>query len=210
MKGVLVKDLYIARSNILVTIVSLVVLGFGLSFLLETSALLVLAPVAATTAAFISITSDAASKWNKNVITMPVSRKQIVGEKFLFYILLAISGLLAALVPCVVLACFDTDITLYSLCLYGSIGISACLLAGGISLPCAYLFDPEKSQIVFMMSFMASTGIITGLVLLINLIFSVKENTLPAFNIVLIISVICFFISYRIAVKVYQKRDIYP
>ena len=74
MKGVLLKDLYIAKSNILVTVVSLVVLGFGLSFLLETSALLVLAPVASTTAVFISITSDAASKWNKNVITMPVSR----------------------------------------------------------------------------------------------------------------------------------------
>ena len=208
MKGVLVKDLYIARSNILVTIVSLVVLGFGLSFLLETSALLVLAPVAATTAAFISITSDAASKWNKNVITMPVSRSQIIGEKFLFYILLTVLGLLTALIPCVVLACFGTDITLHSLLLYGSIGISATLLAGGISLPCAYLFDPEKSQIVFMMSFMASTGIITGLVLLINLVFPVKENILPAFGIVLIISVIWFFISYRIAVKVYQKRDI--
>jgi len=115
MKGVLVKDLYIARSNILVTIVSLVVLGFGLSFLLETSALLVLAPVAATTAAFISITSDAASKWNKNVITMPVSRNQIIGEKFLFYILLAVLGLLTALIPCVVLACFGMDITLHSL-----------------------------------------------------------------------------------------------
>ena len=49
MKGVLLKDLYIAKSNILVTIVSLIVLGFGLSFLLETSALLVLAPVASTT-----------------------------------------------------------------------------------------------------------------------------------------------------------------
>ena len=208
MKGVLMKDLYIARSNILVTIVSLVVLGFGLSFLLETSALLVLAPVAATTAAFISITSDAASKWNKNVIIMPVSREQIIGEKFLFYILLAILGVLAALVPCVVFACFGMDITLYSLCLYGAIGISATLLAGGISLPCAYLFDPEKSQIVFMMSFMASTGIITGLVLLINVVLYVKENILLAFGVVLIISVIWFFISYRIAVKVYQKRDI--
>ena len=208
MKGVLVKDLYIARSNILVTIVSLVVLGFGLSFLLEISALLVLAPVAATTAAFISITSDAASKWNKNVITMPVSRNQIIGEKFLFYILLAVLGLFTALIPCVVLACFGTDITLHSLLLYGSIGISATLLAGGISLPCAYLFDPEKSQIVFMMSFMASTGIITGLVLLINLVFPVKENILLAFHIVLIISVIWFFVSYRIAVKVYRKRDI--
>ncbi len=208
MKGVLVKDLYIAGSNILVTIVSLVVLGFGLSFLLETSALLVLAPVAATTAAFISITSDAASKWNKNVITMPVSRNQIIGEKFLFYILLAVLGLLTALIPCVVLACFGTDITLHSLLLYSSIGISATLLAGGISLPCAYLFDPEKSQIVFMMSFMASTGIITGLVLLINLVFPVKENILLAFHIVLIISVIWFFISYRVAIKVYRKRDI--
>ena len=86
--------------------------------------------------------------------------------------------------------------------------MSATLLAGGISLPCAYLFDPEKSQIVFMMSFMASTGIITGIVLLINLVFPVKENILLAFHIVLIISVIWFFISYRIAVKVYRKRDV--
>ena len=53
---------------------------------------------------------------------------------------------------------FLMDITLHSLLLYGSIGMSATLLAGGISLPCAYLFDPEKSQIVFMMPFMASTG----------------------------------------------------
>ena len=139
---------------------------------------------------------------------MPVSRNQIIGEKFLFYILLAILGMLTALVPCAVIACFGMDITLHSLLLYGSIGMSATLLAGGISLPCAYLFDPEKSQIVFMMSFMASTGIITGLVLLINLVFPVKENILLAFHIVLIISVIWFFVSYRIAVKVYRKRDI--
>ena len=117
-------------------------------------------------------------------------------------------GLVTALIPCVVLVRFGTDITLHSLLLYGSIGISATLLAGGISLPCAYLFDPEKSQIVFMMSFMASTGIITGLVLLINLVFPVKENILLAFNIVLIISVIWFLVSYRVAVKVYRKRDI--
>ncbi len=45
MKGILLKDLHIAKSNILVTVVSLIVLGFGLSFLLETSALLVLAPL---------------------------------------------------------------------------------------------------------------------------------------------------------------------
>ena len=192
MKGILVKDLYIAKSNIFVTIVSLIVLGFGLSFLLEISALLVLAPVISTTAIFISITSDAASKWSKNVITMPISRNEII----------------AALIPCIVLAFLGMDITFHSLCLYGSIGISTTLLAGGISLPCAYLFDPEKSQVVFMMSFMASTGIIIGLVFLINLFLSVKENILLAFDIVLIISILCFFISYKIATKVYQKQDI--
>ena len=59
-----------------------------------------------------------------------------------------------------------------------------------------------------MMSFMASTGIIVGIVLLTNLFIPVKENILLAFNIVLAISDLWFFISYRIAVKVYQKRDI--
>ena len=99
MKGVLIKDLYIAKSNILVTLVSLVVLGFGLSFLLETSALLILAPVVSTTAVFISITSDATSKWNKNVITMPVSRSAIIGEKFIFICCLRFWVLLRLLFP---------------------------------------------------------------------------------------------------------------
>ena len=208
MKGALLKDLYIAKSNILVTIVSLIVLGFGLSFLLETSALLVLAPVVSTTAVFISITSDAGSKWNKNVITMPISRNQIISEKFIFYILLAIVGLITALIPCIVLMIAGTVITIHSLCLYAAIGMSATLLAGGISLPCAYLFDPEKSQIVFMMSFMVSTGIIVGLVLFINLFIPVKNNILLAFNIVFIISVVWFFVSYRIAATAYRNRDI--
>lgn len=192
MKGVLLKDLYIAKSNIFVTIVSLIVLGFGLSFLLETSALLILAPVASTTAVFISITSDAGSKWNKNMITMPVSRNQIIREKFIFYILLAVIGLITALIPCIVLMLAGADITVHSLCLYAAIGMSATLLAGGISLPCAYLFDPEKSQIVFMMSFMASTGVIVGLVLLTNLFIPVKDNIQLAFNIVLVISIVWF------------------
>ena len=118
-----------------------------MSFLLETSALLILAPVASTTAVFISITSDAGSKWNKNVITMPVSRNQIIREKFIFYILLAVIGLITALIPCIVLMLAGADITVHSLCLYSAIGMSATLLAGGISLPCAYLFrkNPKLS-----------------------------------------------------------------
>ena len=83
---------------------------------------------------------------------------------------------MTALIPCIVLMLAGADITVHSLCLYAAIGMSATLLAGGISLPCAYLFDPEKSQVVFMMSFMASTGIIVGLVLLTNLFIPVKNN----------------------------------
>ena len=43
-----------------------------------------------------------------------------------------------------------------------------------------------------MMSFMASTGMIVGIVLLTNLFIAVKENILLAFNIVLAISAVCF------------------
>ena len=59
-----------------------------------------------------------------------------------------------------------------------------------------------------MMSFLAATGIITALVLLVNLIIPVKDSILMSFNIVLIIAVIIFFISHKIAVMAYQKKDI--
>lgn len=208
MKGILLKDFYIAKSNILVTAVSLIVLGFGLSFLLEASALLVLAPAVSTTAVFVSITSDAGSRWNQNVITMPVTRRQIIGEKFSFYLILAALGMAVVLIPCGVLALAGREVTLYALGLYGALGMSAALLAGSISLPCAYLFDPEKSQIVFMLSFLAASGIIAGLVVLLNLIFPVNENVLPAFALVLGIAALFFFASWQIAGRVYQKRDI--
>lgn len=139
---------------------------------------------------------------------MPLARNRIISEKFIFFILLAVVGLITALIPCIVLMLVGAAITVHSLCLYAAIGMSATLLAGGISLPCAYLFDAEKSQIVFMMSFMASTGIIVGLVLLTNLLIPVKNNIMLTFNIVLIISVAWFFISHQIAAAVYQNRDI--
>ena len=208
MKGILLKDLYVAKSGIVVTLTSLFVLAFGFSFLLDASSILMLAPAISTLAVYMSITNDAGSKWNKNVITMPVSRDQIIGMKYILYILLSGIGIIVVLVSLGILSLLGVTITLYSLLFNSAIGISVALLAGGISLPCVYSFDPEKSQIVYMISFVASTGIITALVLLINLFVPVKDNTLLAFYIVLAISLVWFAVSYKIATAVYRKQDI--
>lgn len=208
MKGVLLKDLYIAKSGIVIALVCLFVLAFGFSFLLDVSSVLMLAPAISTIAVYNSITSDASSKWNKNVITMPVSRDQIIGTKYILYILLSAAGIIVVLAALGILSLLGAAVTVYALLFNTSIGVSAALLAGGISLPCVYFFDPEKSQIVFLVSFIASTGIITALVLLINLFMPVKDNTLLAFYIVLAISFAWFVVSYKIAAVLYRKRDI--
>lgn len=209
MKGILLKDLYIAKSGIIVTLTALFVLAFGLSFLLDASSILMLAPAISTVAVYMSITNDASSKWNKNVITMPVSRDQIIGAKYILYLLLSAIGIIVVLASLGILsALLGMTITLYSLLFNAAIGISAALFAGGISLPCVYFFDAEKSQIVYMIAFVASTGIITALVLLINLFIPVKDNILLAFYIVLAISFVCFAVSYKITTAVYRKQDI--
>ena len=190
MKGILLKDLYIAKSGIIVTLTALFVLAFGLSFLLDASSILMLAPA------------------NKNVITMPVSRDQIIGAKYILYLLLSAIGIIVVLASLGIMSLLGMTITLYSLLFNAAIGISAALFAGGISLPCVYFFDAEKSQIVYMIAFVASTGIITALVLLINLFIPVKDNILLAFYIVLAISFVCFAVSYKIATAVYRKQDI--
>ena len=208
MKGVFLKDLYIAKSGIVIALVCLFVLAFGFSFLLDVSSVLMLAPAISTIAVYNSITSDASSKWNKNVITMPVSRDQIIGTKYILYILLSAAGIIVVLAALGILSLLGAAVTVYALLFNTSIGVSAALLAGGISLPCVYFFDPEKSQIVFLVSFIASSWIITALVLLINLFMPVKDNTLLAFYIVLAISFAWFVVSYKIAAVVYRKRDI--
>ena len=208
MKGVLLKDLYIAKSGIVIALVCLFVLAFGFSFLLDVSSVLMLAPAISTIAVYNSITSDASSKWNKNVITMPVSRDQIIGTKYILYILLSAAGIIVVLAALGILSMLGAAVTVYALLFNTSIGVSAALLAGGISLPCVYFFDPEKSQIVFLVSFIASSWIITALVLLINLFMPVKDNTLLAFYIVLAISFAWFVVSYKIAAVLYRKRDI--
>ena len=208
MKGVLLKDLYIAKSGIVIALVCLFVLAFGFSFLLDVSSVLMLAPAISTIAVYNSITSDASSKWNKNVITMPVSRDQIIGTKYILHILLSAAGIIVVLAALGILSLLGAAVTVYALLFNTSIGVSAALLAGGISLPCVYFFDPEKSQIVFLISFIASSWIITALVLLINLFMPVKDNTLLAFYIVLAISFAWFVVSYKIAAVLYRKRDI--
>ena len=208
MKGILLKDLYIAKSGIIVTLTALFVLAFGLSFLLDASSILMLAPAISTVAVYMSITNDASSKWNKNVITMPVSRDQIIGAKYILYLLLSAIGIIVVLASLGIMSLLGMTITLYSLLFNAAIGISAALFAGGISLPCVYFFDAEKSQIVYMIAFVASTGIITALVLLINLFIPVKDNILLAFYIVLAISFVCFAVSYKITTAVYRKQDI--
>ena len=208
MKGVLLKDLYIAKSGIVIALVCLFVLAFGFSFLLDVSSVLMLAPAISTIAVYNSITSDASSKWNKNVITMPVSRDQIIGTKYILYILHSAAGIIVVLAALGILSLLGAAVTVYALLFNTSIGVSAALLAGGISLPCVYFFDPEKSQIVFLISFIASSWIITALVLLINLFMPVKDNTLLAFYIVLAISFAWFVVSYKIASVLYRKRDI--
>lgn len=208
MKGLLLKDLYIAKSNIVVTLVGLLTIGFGLSSLMETSALLIIAPAVSTTAVFISITSDDNSKWNMNVITMPVTRAQIIGEKYLMYIILSLIGIVIAVIPCLVMGAFRNDVSLNSLVMYSTMGAGAAFLAGSISLLCAYLFDAEKSQIVFMMSYIGTSGIITSIVLVLNLFFPVKNHLTLTFGIVFVISLLAFAVSYLCSSNMYEKKDV--
>ena len=68
MKGVLLKDLYIAGSNVVVTVIMLTVLGFGLSFLMEPSAILILAPGITTIPAFDCYLYYSWVIWGKGII----------------------------------------------------------------------------------------------------------------------------------------------
>lgn len=209
MRGLLQKDFYIAKANMLIMAIGLIVIGFGMSFLMEIGTILVIAPPIFTTAVFISISVDATSKWERLAITMPISREDIILSKFLSYIILSIFGIVVGVIPCIIIGWFQGSfISLSSLLLYGFLGLSASFIAGCFSLPLAFIFDAEKAQIVFMVSFIAASGIITGAILFINLFIPVKEHMTFSSFAVFVFSMLLFYISFAVSKRMYNTKDI--
>lgn len=158
--------------------------------------------------AFEVLKQDAMSGWNRFEITLPVTRKQIVGSKYITFILFFIISLL--LIITIFLA---THIFLYpviDLLVFNFIlrGMGIILLLAASTYPLTYKLGTEKSDTITIGSMGFTFAIFFGLSILLEIILGSVPNIDEVFSIIfIIIAIILFIISYVVSVFIYTKKE---
>lgn len=151
---------------------------------------------------------DAQAEWDKYAITLPVTRKTIVGSKYLLtFILIGISSTITFLLYIVFLF-FNKQISYKEIIFSLLSSISLSLLYISIMIPATYKYGPEGSKFILILFFLLPT-IIPIVLRFINIEFtSISYHQL--YNVVQFLPLLVLFavgISFFISAKVYTNKE---
>ena len=160
---------------------------------------------------------DEMAKADRYILTLPLTRKEVVRAKYMLVILLtlvgAVLGVLASgIISYAMSKALPDFLELISYALGGILGIA---FVEGIQIPCMYKFGAEKGrmQIFIVIAIMALLlggiffiGEKINVNLPVNNILNILTNFLPL--VLLALTAIIYFVSYKIAYKLYSKKEI--
>ena len=198
MKGLLLKDFYTTKANILVALLSCLVMAIGLSFVISPSVVIILVAIPLSMTVSGTIISDKKNKWTQYSVTLPVSKKQIISSKYIAYLFWVIVGLIVGTLIClIVLKITNTTDNYMNIFIGFSIIIS--LLSGSIIMPCNFILPEEQSIIGTILAYSLTSGILALSIFGLNQIFNVRENMNMTLVICCIISAVIYIISWIVS-----------
>lgn len=208
MKGLLLKDFYIIREGLLMLILTFIAVGAGLAILISPWVLIIIAATTLSLQAATTIQNDKSTQWNKFSATLPISRTQIVKSKYLLYMILCITGIVLGIVVSLVASVFKHEFDVYNMFSYSCLAIIVSLLPGSVSIPCAFFFDEEKSILGLILSYIVTSGMLVGLLMLLKQVINIRENMLEICGIVALFSIVAFVVSALFFPKKVSQKDI--
>ncbi len=221
-KGLLKKDLYNLASY--KTTLMIIVLFCGIA-IIGTDAIYWGSIVIGIIVGMISLSTfsyDEMAKSNRYILTLPVTRKEIVLEKYILAIGATILGSLLGFVLTLLIGnmmnyvrpdnMIDINIdTLLSTSIGGLFGVS---VIQAIQIPSIFKWGAEKGRIQMFIVLFVVALIGAGVGFLIkesglSVDIEKLENTLKSFGwiILVILSFIIYFISYKVSYKIYKNKE---
>ena len=209
MSGLLLKDILNLKSYVTTLVVCIV--GYGIIFLTENTgvsafAIMMFAMVVITTIAY-----DKQAKWNKYALTMPLTRKDIILSKYIFFVASTIIGAIIGFVLSVIPSILSEK-NLELLTVFGiiSVALGMAFLFGSISLPVIFKIGVEKARIIIICCTVLPVGILLLLGKLVDFETMVRPSDgflLGVFILVAIVGALLLIPSYMISLRIFTKKD---
>lgn len=218
-KGLIIKDLLQLKSyrkSLIAFIVIFILVSMSQESTVEVGNMLVLMmTLGLGMFSIATFNYDEMSKADRYILTLPLTRKQVVRAKYVLVIGSTIVGSLMGIISggIITFVMSKTIPNLLDLGLMALGGILGIGLVESIQIPCIYKFGAEKGRIqTFMMT--AVVALLAG-----GIFYMGEKANLPIGNLfeslnqflpfVLIIAVVVMYgISYRISVGIFSKKEI--
>lgn len=199
MKGLLLKDFYTTKANILVAFLSCIVMAIGLSIVISPSVVIILVAIPLSMTVSSTIISDKKNKWTQFTITLPVTKKQIISSKYIAYLFWTVLGMLVGSLVCYIILKVTNSTDEY-INMFMGFSIIISLLSGSFIIPCNFMLPEENSLIGTILAYSMTSGILALFIYVIKKVIGVSNMNLTLL-IICSISVIVYLISWYISQK---------
>ena len=205
MKGLIKKDLLILKNSLKTFLIVLII--YGCMICMGTLDIFFLPPFISMIVMVSTFNYDNYNKWDFYALTLPNGRKNVVRAKYLTTVLVVAVTMIIALVIGLLFLKEADYLQSLTTCLCTFLGIS---LFEAILYPLIFKYGVEKARI-------AIFGLIFGLIIIGGIIikfadFSFLDNLDFLKNyinyLILIIIFVILFISYKISVILFNKREL--
>lgn len=218
-KGLIIKDILQLKSYKRTLIIFIVI--FTLTSISQESNTMAILIIMLTLGfgmfSMASFNYDEFNKADRYILTLPLTKKEVVLSKYILVIFSTILGSIIGVVLGLILSSMFykqlPDIKeLISVGLGGILGIG---IVEGIQIPCVYKWGAEKGRIqMFIITALVALlvgGVIyigenTNIQLSTNNILNILSTFLPI--ILITLTIIVYYISYKVAYKIYSRKEI--
>lgn len=208
MKGLLLNDWFIIWKQCWMQILCIIIFGL-LSILGDNQNFLLFVVLYSALLPQTVMAYNEKNKWDKMALTMPVSRDQVVGERYLMSFLLVT----AAFIICIVFSFIKTlivggniNVVLQFVLLMGGMT----LIINSIYLPVIFRFGMERARLCVIII----AGVIGGLVYMISSgeasgLINIAESIMNA-NIILYLTIclLIYILSMLVSMGIYSKKQL--
>lgn len=208
MKGLLIKDFLLLRAyakSLLLVLVLFLIVGTtsGTAFVVG------MVMIQCVMLAVSTFSYDDMANWNTYMLSMPVSRKTAIREKYMLALLLSLAGVVLSLAAGLASGALRGNVDLKEvLATVGGCMVMACLYVS-LMIPLTCRFGAEKMRFLLIAVFFALFFLlIGGYMLLKQSVPNAMEVITKAWPVLPILLIAAPAVSYSISVRIFMKKEI--
>ena len=212
MKGLLLKDLFNLR-RIMKQYFFVAALMFVWSVFLKNQMLFSMIMIMYSMMMLLTTMSfDESSQFNKYALTMPVTRRELAGEKYILMLLLMLAGIAVGFVGGGILSLFSKGGVSW-LSAENMVSIAAVsgvyVLGFSVLLPMIFKYGVEKSRLLLAIIYLLVFGVLYGTASFIR-----QKGLVISENQIVVLAVLCivfcfavFVVSWFVSVRIMEKKE---